>query len=244
MREEELIDAQERLRREFNQWAEAGRGEEMAEEHAAITAGMLSQIEFAPNDKILELGCGAGWLCGVLADKAPRGQVVGIDVADEMVRRARKTYADRPTMMFVVAGAEDIPWEENFFNHVVSVESAYYWPHPAQAFGEILRVLQPGGEARILINLYKENVYSHQWRPKLKARTHLLSGEEWCRLMQQAGFIATEHSRMVDPRPVPDSYQSKWFNNAEEMRAFRRQGALLVMGRKPKPPGAWSGAGT
>lgn len=235
MTEKELLEAEERLRAEFNRWAEAGRGEEMAEEHAAIAAGMLAQMTFQPNDKVLDLGCGAGWLSGILADKVPEGQVVGMDVADEIVRRARQRYAERVDLMFVIAGAEDIPWDDNFFNHAVSVESAYYWPDPAQAFREILRVLQPGGAARVLINLYKENTYSHQWRDKLAVPTHLLSGEEWCGLMQQAGYVATRHSRIVDPRPVPDDYQSKWFKNAEELRRFRQEGALLVLGEKPQP---------
>lgn len=230
---------EERLREEFNRWARARRGEEMAGEHAAIAAGMLVQMEFVPNDKVLDIGCGAGWLCGILGDKVPQGQVVGMDVADEMIRRARQRYIDNPRMMFIVAGAEDIPWDDSFFNHVVSVESAYYWPQLARAFGEILRVLQPGGTARILINLYKENVYSHPWREKLAAETHLLSGDEWCELMRQAGFVDARHTRIVDPRPVPEGHQSRWFRNAEDMRAFRREGALLVVGRKAKPPGIW-----
>lgn len=234
MHEDELFQAEKRLRAEFNRWAEAGRGEEMAEEHAAIAAGMLSGMEFAPDDKILDIGCGSGWLCGLLADKVPQGQVVGMDVADEMVRRARQRHAEDPRMMFIVAGAEDIPWDDSFFNKVVSVESAYYWPNPAQAFSEILRVLQPSGVVRILINLYKENVYSHQWREMLNVETHLLSGEEWCGLMRQAGFVDSRHSRIVDPRPVPEGYESKWFKSAEEMRAFRREGALLVKAEKPR----------
>ena len=235
MKEEELLQAEARLREEFNRWAEAGRGEEMGEEHAAIAAGMLAEMRFAPTDKILDLGCGAGWLCGILADKAPQGQVVGVDVADEMIRRARQRHVERAHMMFVVGEAEDIPWDDNFFNHVVSVESAYYWPEPAKAFREIFRVLQPGGELRVLINLYRENAYSHPWREKLAVPTHLLSGDDWCGLMEQAGFRAARHSRIVDPRPVPAGYQSKWFKSAAELGEFRRQGALLASGRKPLP---------
>ncbi|MBI4466385.1 MAG: methyltransferase domain-containing protein [Acidobacteria bacterium] len=235
MKEQELEQAEARLREEFNRWAQAGRGEEMAEEHAAIAAGMLAQMTFAPNDKILDIGCGAGWLCGILADKVPQGQVVGMDVADEMVRRARHRYADRVNLMFISAGAGDIPWDDNFFNHAVSVESAYYWPHPPQALVEILRVLQPGGTLRLLINLYKENVYSHPWREKLGVPTHLLSGDEWCELLEQAGFHHTRHARVPDLRPVPAGHQSKWFRTAEELANFRRQGALLVYGEKPSP---------
>jgi len=242
MQEGNLTQAAERLREEFNRWADAGRAEEMGEEHAAIAAGMLAEMQFAPNDKILDVGCGSGWLCGLLADRAPEGQVVGMDVADEMIRLGRKKYADNSRMMFLVAGAEDIPWDDDFFNKVVSVESAYYWPDPATAFGEMLRVLQPGGSARILINLFKENVHSHQWRDKLAVATHLLSGPEWCELMEQAGFEQTARSRVVDPRPVPDGYQSKWFESAEQLRRFRQEGALLVVGRKPGDPNWLKGA--
>ncbi|MGH9779867.1 MAG: class I SAM-dependent methyltransferase [Candidatus Acidiferrales bacterium] len=237
MKPEQFAEAEARVREEFNRWAEAGRGEEMGEEHAAIAAGMLAQMEFAPDDKILDVGCGAGWLCGVLADKVPKGQVVGMDVADEMVRRARQRHAERPNLMFIIAGVKDIPWDENFFNKIVSIESAYYWPDPGQGMREMFRVLQPGGEARLLINLYQENVHSHQWRDKLGVQTHLLSGDEWCQLFQQAGFSETRHSRVPDPRPVPDGHQSKWFKDAEQMRAFRSEGALLVWARKPAVPG-------
>jgi ubiquinone/menaquinone biosynthesis C-methylase UbiE len=232
MNPEKLAEAEARVRKEFNRWAASGRGEEMGEEHAAIAAGMLSAMEFAPDDKILDVGCGAGWLCGILADKVPKGQVVGMDVADEMVRRARQRHAERPNLMFIIAGVEDIPWDDNFFNKIVSIESAYYWPDPPQGMREMFRVLQPGGEARLLINLYKENVHSHQWRDKLGVETHLLSGAEWCELFRQAGFSETRHARVPDPRPVPDGYQSRWFQDAEQMREFRREGALLVWARK------------
>lgn len=224
--------AEGKLREEFNRWAEAGRGEAMQEEHAAITAGMLAGMEIRPSEKILDLGCGSGWLSGILADKVPHGQVVGVDVSNEMVGRARKHLANRLNVLFVVGSAEEIPWDDDFFTQVISVESAYYWPRPEKAFREIHRVAAPGGEVRLLINLYKENVYSHPWREKLAVDTHLLSGDEWCRLMGEAGFSETRHERISDPRPVTPEQRSNWFRNAEEMRRFRQEGALLVFGKK------------
>lgn len=232
MKDEELRQAEERIRSEFNRWASAGRGDDMEHEHATIAAGMLVQMEFRPDDKILDLGCGAGWLAALLVEKVTEGQVVGMDVADDMVRRARKKYVDQPRLMFVIAGAEDIPWDDNFFNKVISIESAYYWPDPLQGFREIHRVLQPGGTVHILINLYKENVYSHQWRDLLTVPTHLLSGDEWCERLRQAGFERAHHSRVVDPRPVPEGRQSRWFPGPEDERRFRQEGALLAVGEK------------
>ena len=57
----------------------------------------------------------------------------------------------------------------------MSVESAYYWPDPAAGYGELYRVLQPGGAAWILINYYRDNPYCHQWGGLLAVPTHLLA---------------------------------------------------------------------
>lgn len=230
--EQERAQLEDTLREEFNRWAQAGRGEEMREEHLPIAQKMLAQMSFAPDGKILDVGCGAGWLAGLLVERVPQGQVVGIDVADEMVRRARKASADRVNMMFIMAGVDDIPWNDSFFNLAVSVESAYYWPDPAAGVREIFRVLQPQGTLWILINLYKENVYAHQWAEKLAVPVHILSADEWCGLLTQAGFAETRHARIVDDRPVPEGYQSRWFASPDALRQFRAEGALLLFGRK------------
>ena len=229
----EFRAAEEELRHEFNQWAERGRGGEMAEEHAAIAEGMLAQMRFEERDKILDIGCGAGWFSALLARKVPTGQVVGIDVADDMVRRARATYAELPNAMFLTASAGEIPWDEDFFNKVVSIESAYYWPDVQKALREVFRVLRPGGTLWILINLFQENTVSHQWREKLSVSTHLLSGEEWTQLLCDAGLTDCGQSRVPDPRPVADDFRSPWFRSPEDVREFRRLGALLLTGRKP-----------
>lgn len=226
-------DSEQRLRAEFNRWAEAGYGEQMREEHLYIAQKMIAQMSFAPDDKILDVGCGAGWLAGLLVDKVPRGQLVGMDVSDQMIHRARRAYAERVNLMFIIGGVDDIPWDENFFNKAVSVEAAYYWPDPAHGFREILRVLQPSGQLWILINLYKENVYSHRWVEKLSLPVHLLAATEWGEMLHQVGFIDIGYSRIVDDRPVPEGCQSDWFESAEEVRRFRAEGALLLYGRKP-----------
>ncbi len=225
-------DAEDLLREEFNRWAMAGRGEQMHQDHLRITEKAIPLMGIELTDRILDIGCGSGWISGMLAQIVARGQVVGIDVSDEMVRRARGHCRDLTHVMFIVSGVEEIPWDDDFFHKAFSVESAYYWPDPAKAFREIFRVLRPGGSAWILINLYKENIPTHQWRPLLPP-THLLSGDEWCQLMKQAGFVETGHRRIVDDRPVPKEYHGMWFKDVEELRMFQEEGALLFFGRKP-----------
>src|ERR1700689_4380286 len=173
----------EQLREEFNRWAEAGRGEGMEQDHLPIVLPVLDRMRLQPYDNILDLGCGAGWLSSLLAEQVPEGRVIGIDVSDEMIRRARRRNVNVENAMFVIGEAEQIPWDAAFFDKAISVESAYYWPNPAKAMSEIFRVLCEGGSAWIAINYYRDNPHSHQWKDILTVPAHLLSADEWAALM-------------------------------------------------------------
>lgn len=220
------------LREEFNRWAEAGRGEGMEQDHLPITLPVLEKMQLGPADNVLDAGCGAGWLSRRLAKLVPDGRVVGMDVSDEMIRHARRASVDFENLMFVTGEVQEIPWEPNFFSHAISVESSYYWPDPAAGIRDIFRVLQPGGSAWILINYYRDNPHSHQWGDLLAVKTHLLSAEEWSEFFRSAGFGKVQHERIVDLSPTPDLYTGRWFRDAEQLRGFKTEGALLVHGTK------------
>ena len=222
----------ESLRQEFNRWAEAGRGEGMEQDHLPIVLPVLDRMRLSPEDNVLDVGCGAGWLSRLLAEQVPEGRVVGVDISDEMIRRARRSNADLENAMFVIGEAEELPWDANFFNHAISVEAAYYWPDPLGALREVQRVLREGGKAWLLINYYRENEHAHQWGTILSIPAHLRSGAEWVALFTEAGFSDVKHERIPDPTPVPEKYEGRWFRDAAELRAFRQEGALLVSGVK------------
>jgi arsenite methyltransferase len=221
------------LREEFNRWAEAGRGEGMEQEHLPIVLPLLDRLRLEPDDNVLDLGCGTGWLARLLAEQVPEGRVVGMDISDEMIRRARQNYVELDNAMFVVGEAGEIPWDANFFTRAVSVESAYYWPDPHPGLREIFRVLREGGSAWMLINYYRENLHCHQWGNILTVPAHLLSAPEWEEMFREAGFAEVAHQRIPDPTPAPDNYRGRWFRDAAQLRAFRESGALLVSGAKP-----------
>ena len=220
------------LREEFNRWAEAGRGAEMEQDHLPITLPVLEKMRLAPTDNVLDVGCGAGWLSRRLAKLVPEGRVVGMDISDEMIRRARRSSVDFGNLLFVTGEVAEIPWQPHFFSHAISVESSYYWPNPAAGIRDISRVLHDGGSAWILINYYRDNPHCHQWGELLAVRTHLLSGDEWAELFRAAGFSDVIHERIADPSPSPATYTGRWFRDAEQLRAFKAEGALLVHGTK------------
>ena len=223
----------EKLREEFNRWAEAGRGEGMEQDHRLIAEKTLALMDLASTDNVLDVGCGAGWLLRTLAARCTDGRVIGMDVSDEMVRHARKNCADLDNVMAVAGASDEIPWENSFFSKAISVESAYYWPDPARGIAEIFRVLCDEGSAWILINYFRDNPHCHQWGPLLPVQTHLLSADEWAEMFRAAGFVDVAHRRIVDDTPTPAVYSGRWFRDAAHLAAFRAEGALLVHGTKP-----------
>lgn len=204
----------------------------MESEHLPVARRTLELMNITPDDAILDVGCGVGWLARLIAPRVSQGRVAGLDVSDEMVRRARESSRHLPNVAFFTSGVEKLPFDDGAFSKAISIESAYYWPDPAAGLREIFRVLGLAGSAWILIEYYRDNPHCHQWGAVFTIPTHLLWADEWSELFRQAGFAAVAHRRIPDDGPVPDDYSGRWFRDAAQYRAFRREGALLVHGLK------------
>ena len=222
----------QKLQQEFNRWAAAGRGDEMESHHSDITEQTIALMDLRSADRVLDLGCGTGWASRRLARLVPEGDVVGIDVADEMLRRAEQASAGVANVRYVWGSAEKIPAADDSFDKVLSVESFYYYADQGKALDEIRRVMAPGGKLFVLINLYADNHYSLRWSNELKVAVQARSEAEYIGLLKQHGFQSVEARRIPDRSPSPDVYSGKWFKNAEELKDFKRIGALLLIGAK------------
>jgi len=238
MMTEKNLTPDEKLQQEFNRWAEAGEGSKMEQHHLDITAKTIRRMNLRPGERVLDLGCGSGWATRLLArlvGEGPDGfgQVVGLDVSDEMIRQARAASKDFDNVLYVWGSAQHIPWEENFFDKVLSVESFYYYADQDRALMELFRVMAPRAKLFILINLYKDNPYSLQWVDKLKVPVHVRSEAEYVELFKKHAFENVEACRIPDDTPTPDDYITKSFHSLEDLRAFKREGALLLMASKP-----------
>ncbi|MBR9982364.1 MAG: methyltransferase domain-containing protein [Desulfatitalea sp.] len=110
---------------------------------------LLSLLDPAVSDRILDLGCGTGVLTRMIADQldaAENGECVGIDAAAKMIIVARKKRAT-DTCRFEVMAAEALDFEDTSFDAVVS---SLFFHHvqmdlKQKALVEAYRVLKPGG---------------------------------------------------------------------------------------------------
>ena len=108
--------------------------------------------EVSEGQVVLDLGCGAGIDILLAARKVgPRGQAIGVDMTDEMVRRARLNIeASRLENLEVRQGLiEDLPVEDGSVDWVISNCVINLSPEKDRVFSEVHRVLKPGGRFRI-----------------------------------------------------------------------------------------------
>jgi len=88
----------------------------------------------------LDVATGPGW---VAAQAAGRGaSVVGVDVAEAMIARARSAH---PGLEFRQADAHELPFADASFDAVVGNLAIMHLSRPERAMAEFVRVLRPGG---------------------------------------------------------------------------------------------------
>ncbi len=220
----------ERLRVEFNDWARAGRGEGMEKGHRPVGEQAIELMAIPADARVLDAGCGSGWASRLMAKSAVNGRVVGIDIADEMIRLARETSSSFPNAEFQVASAEKLPFSDGEFSHAFSMESLYYYADMPGALREIRRVLEPGGLFVTVVDLYLENRPSHQWVEELKVPVQLLSTAQYRSFFEQAGFRKVLDRRLLDPTPVPENYTGGSFKTREDLVEYRASGSLMISG--------------
>jgi ubiquinone/menaquinone biosynthesis C-methylase UbiE len=109
-----------------------------------------------PIKRVLDIGAGSGILAIELAKAHPDWRITGIDVSEEMLKIARENVkqeglADR--VEFLEGIAETLPFEDNYFDLVVSNASLHMWADPKKVFKEIGRVTARRGYCLIWDNL-------------------------------------------------------------------------------------------
>jgi SAM-dependent methyltransferase len=101
-----------------------------------------------PGDRVLDAGCGCGFDTFIAAYMAsPSGRAIGIDLTSEMLTVARSAAEifKNGDVEFREGSLEKLPFEDGFFDLVISNGVLNLVPDKRAAFQEIVRVLQSGG---------------------------------------------------------------------------------------------------
>ena len=139
-------------------------------------------------EKVLEVGCGPGRYVAMLSTLGY--DVIGIDPCEfpawDMIRE--QTTADLRSNLF----AEELPFEDECFDHVACLGALLYFKDPEKSLSEIKRVLKPGGRL-MMRTVNRTNLY---WlinrQPIDPASTNHYSENEIRSLLEASGFTVDQ----------------------------------------------------
>lgn len=108
----------------------------LVEQNAKIET-MLSRMTFRRNEKVLDLGCGTGFLFPYLAQKAEF--LVGLDISKKVLHEAKKRARGHLNIHIIRADADTTPFLGGIFNKILSITVLQNMPKPKKTITEMKR---------------------------------------------------------------------------------------------------------
>jgi ubiquinone/menaquinone biosynthesis C-methylase UbiE len=170
----------------------------MSQGNAHMNRAAIGVVNPSPNDNILELGMANGSFINEIVSVHPSIQYTGVDFSETMVYEASRLNGEwigKGQVNLVFASASNLPFFEDNFNKVFTVNTIYFWDNESKVLAELSRVLAPGG--RLIISIRPR----HQMEkyPFTRFGFRMYSGEEVASLLKSAGFIDIETFENREP---------------------------------------------
>jgi arsenite methyltransferase len=124
----------------------------------------MKQLALSPGERVLDVGCGPGFLCeSIAAIVGCNGAVTGIDISSDLIALCR-TRAAPKWLSYAVGDATQIAQLDASFDVVACTQVAEYVPDVDRVLAEMFRVLRQGGRA-VFVATDWDAVLWHSERP-------------------------------------------------------------------------------
>lgn len=115
----------------------------------SVHAEVIRVIDPKPTDSILDVGCGTGRALRGFSTIVDSGRLAGVDLSEKMIEEAAHKASGIDNLEYHVASADELPFDDETFDHVTSMNSFHHYPDQRKALGEMIRVLKSDGSLYI-----------------------------------------------------------------------------------------------
>ncbi|HKS67356.1 MAG TPA: class I SAM-dependent methyltransferase [Candidatus Acidoferrales bacterium] len=153
---------------------------------------LLDQASLAPEQRVLDIGCGTGTLVALIKRLYPAVDVVGLDPDPKALARAKTKSASAGASIQLDHGfSDELPYPDASFDRVFSSFMFHHLEAESreQTVREVRRVLKPGGSFH-LADFVHAGKHGHGLSHRIQSHSHFKdnSDERILSLMAQAGF--------------------------------------------------------
>lgn len=195
-------------------------------------------MDLSPTSRLLDFGCGTGWTAPILTEKG--GRYLGIDPSREGIAIAERECAGQGIHFHRMKIGEPLEGAlaRTQFTHVFALDTLHFVADIEGTLGSLQGSLDPGGLLVIISHLYRESRLADRvidFVTREYGYAHLLSGIQWCTLLDRNGYTSVRRYRFFDRQPFdPGLYAGQPEESIELAREiYEREGALVVTGRRP-----------
>ncbi len=164
--------------------------------NAALNDTVFELLALEPTDRVLDIGFGGGYLLDRMAKIVTNGCLAGIDKSTAMVADAKKRYLpiiQSGRLELKCAPVEALPYPDQHFNKVCSVNSIFYWQDLEKGFSEMQRVLAKNGKAVVCFT-EKGSLETKGFAREIK----LFESGDMDEMLKESGFRDTKVLTFVD----------------------------------------------
>ena len=115
----------------------------------------FQQLDLQSGDAVLEIGFGGGYLLEKIINSQIPSRIAGIDPQLDMIKMGNKKFEKaiaKRDLELQQASGESLPYGENTFTKICTVNTVYFWSNPQKVLEECDRILQPQGKLIICYN--------------------------------------------------------------------------------------------
>ena len=155
----------------------------------------IKNLHLQGNEYVLDIGCGDGRITTEIAQQVPNGHVLGIDISENMINEAKKSFGDIHNLEFQCDDAIAFT-HNNKFDVIVSFSTFHWIKDQLSALKNIYQILKPDGQLHITASTpHKSPICSVYEREKWQKLLHLKEKsyfpktvEDFTNMLEKCGF--------------------------------------------------------